>query len=137
MFAERTSVGLDVRARSVVAAAIDADTGEVFRNRLTPGNDDVIGWVRSLPGPAAVVYEAGPTGFGLARGFAAAGIRREIAAPSKIQRPAGDRVKTDAETPCSWPGSYAWTTSSRSLCRRWPGRLPEIWSGPGKMSVVI
>ena len=43
MFNERTSVGLDVHARSVVAAAIDADTGEVFRKRLTPGNDDVIG----------------------------------------------------------------------------------------------
>ena len=96
MFTERTSVGLDVHARSVVAAAIDGDTGEVFRKRLTPGNDDVIGWVRSLPGPSAVVYEAGPTGFGLARAFAGAGIRCEVAAPSKIQRPAGDRVKTDA-----------------------------------------
>src|SRR5665647_2736881 len=35
-------------------------------------------------------------GFGLARAFATAGIRCEVAAPSKIQRPAGDRVKTDA-----------------------------------------
>jgi hypothetical protein len=60
VFTERTSVGLDVHARSVVAAAIDGDTGEVFRKRLTPGNDDVIGWVRSLPGPSAAVYEAGP-----------------------------------------------------------------------------
>jgi transposase len=96
VFTERTSVGLDVHARSVVAAAIDGDTGEVFKKRLTPGNDDVIGWVRSLPGPSAAVYEAGPTGFGLARAFDAAGIRCEVAAPSKIQRPAGDRVKTDA-----------------------------------------
>jgi len=96
VFTERTSVGLDVHARSVVAAAIDGDTGEVFRARLTSGNDDVIGWVRSLPVPSAVVYEAGPTGFGLVRAFATAGIRCEIAAPSKIQRPSGDRVKTDA-----------------------------------------
>jgi transposase len=80
----------------VVAAAIDGETGEVFRKRLTPGNDDVIGWVRSLPGPSSVVYEAGPTGFGLVRAFAGAGIRCEVAAPSKIQRPAGDRAKTDA-----------------------------------------
>jgi hypothetical protein len=36
VFTERTSVGLDVHARSVVAAAIDGDTGEVFRKRLTP-----------------------------------------------------------------------------------------------------
>ena len=36
MFTERTSVGLDVHARSVVAAAIDGVTGEVLRTRLTP-----------------------------------------------------------------------------------------------------
>jgi len=96
VFTERTSVGLDVHARSVVAAAVDGVTGEVVRARLTPGNDDVVGWVRSLPGPSAVVYEAGPTGFGLARAFMAAGIRCEVVAPSKTQRPSGDRVKTDA-----------------------------------------
>ena len=45
MSTERTSVGLDVHARSVVAAAMDGDTGEVFRARLTPGNDDATGWV--------------------------------------------------------------------------------------------
>src|SRR4051794_16653624 len=56
----------------------------------------VIDWVRGLPGPAAVTYEAGPTGFGLARALAGAGIRCEVAAPSKIVRPSGDRVKTDA-----------------------------------------
>jgi transposase len=51
VFTERTSVGLDVHARSVVAVAFDGDTGEVFKKRLTPGNDDVIAWVRSLHGP--------------------------------------------------------------------------------------
>jgi transposase len=80
----------------VVAAAIDGVTGEVIRARLTPACEDVVGLVRRLPGPAAVVYEAGPTGFGLARALAAASIRCEVAAPSKLQRPAGDRVKTDA-----------------------------------------
>jgi transposase len=96
VFSERTSVGLDVHARSVFAAAIDGVTGEVFRARLTPGHGEVLGWVRSLPGPCAVEYEAGPTGFGLARALAAAWIRCEVAAPSKLQRPSGDRVKTDA-----------------------------------------
>ena len=96
MFTERTSVGLDVHARSVVAAAIDGVTGEVFRARLTPNNEQVVGWVRSLPGPSVATYEAGPTGFGLARAMAAAQIRCVVAAPSKIRRSAGDRVKTDA-----------------------------------------
>lgn len=96
MFTERTSVGLDVHARSVAAAAIDGVTGEVFKARLTPGLDDVLRWVQALPGPAAVAYEAGPTGFDLSRALTAAGIRCEVVAPSKLQRPAGDRVKTDA-----------------------------------------
>ena len=96
MFIERTSVGLDVHARSVVAHAMDGVTGEVFTGRLVPGVEPVAGWLAGLPGPVAVLYEAGPTGFGLARGLRAAGVRCEVAAPSKLQRPSGDRVKTDA-----------------------------------------
>jgi transposase len=96
VFSERTSVGLDVHARSVVAAAIDGVTGEVFRARLTPDRGEILRWIGGLPGPLAVTYEAGPTGFGLARSLAEAGFRCEVAAPSKLQRPAGDRVKTDA-----------------------------------------
>jgi len=37
VFLERTSDGLDVYADSVVSAAIDGVTSEVFRARLTPG----------------------------------------------------------------------------------------------------
>jgi transposase len=87
---------LDVHARSVVARAVDGQTGEVFKARLGPQPEEVLGWLRQLPGPVAVAYEAGPTGFGLARAFRAAGLRCEVAAPSKLQRPSGDRVKTDA-----------------------------------------
>ncbi|MGH3576577.1 MAG: IS110 family transposase, partial [Mycobacterium sp.] len=88
------SVGLDVHARSVVACGLDGDTGEVFQRRLTPNHQEILGWMGALPGPVAVTYEAGPTGFGLARSLAAAGIDCVVAAPSKLQRPAGDRVKT-------------------------------------------
>ncbi|MEO5662325.1 MAG: IS110 family transposase [Nocardioides sp.] len=85
-----------MHARSVAAAAIDGVTGELFQARLTPAHDHIRGWLMDLPGPVAVTYEAGPTGFGLYRSLRAAGIRCEVAAPSKLQRPAGDRVKTDA-----------------------------------------
>jgi transposase len=97
VFTERTSVGLDVHARSVVAAAIDGVTGELFQSRLTPSHEHIRSWLDDLPGPIAVAYEAGPTGFGLARSLMAAGIRCEVVAPSKLQRPSGDRVKTDAK----------------------------------------
>ena len=95
MLSERTSVGLDVHARSVVAAAIDNQTGEIIRAEFGPDHDRVIGWVQGLAGPTTVGYEAGPTGFGLARALEAAGIGCVVAAPSKIVRPAGDRIKTD------------------------------------------
>ncbi len=93
---ERTSVGLDVHARSVVACGIDDDTGEMFRARLAPDPDAIFGWLRQLPGPVAVVYEAGPTGYGLARFLRGRQVLCVVAAPSKLQRPSGDRVKTDA-----------------------------------------
>ena len=96
MFAERTSVGLDVHARSVAAAAIDGVTGELFKAKLTPSYAQIRSWLGGLPGPVAVAYEAGPTGFGLYRRLDAAGIRCQVAAPSKLQRPSGERVKTDA-----------------------------------------
>jgi transposase len=97
VFTERTSVGLDVHARSVVAAAIDGVTGELVQARLTPSHEQIRSWLGGLPGPVAVAYEAGPTGFGLARALSAAGLRCEVVAPSKLQRPSGDRVKTDAK----------------------------------------
>ena len=95
MFNERTSVGLDVHARSVVAEAVDWRTGQVFSARLVPAYEEVIGWVRRLPGPVAVTYEAGPTGFGLARACQGAGIDCLVVAPSMLERPGGDREKTD------------------------------------------
>lgn len=96
MISQRTSVGLDVHARSVVAVAIDEQTGEVLRRRFGYDPAEVLAWVRSLPQPAAVTYEAGPTGFAFARLFTVSGISCLVAAPSKLQRPTGDRVKTDA-----------------------------------------
>jgi transposase len=93
---ERTSVGLDVHARSVAVAAIDGVTGELRQARLTPSHDHIRCWIGQLDGPVAVAYEAGPTGFGLYRSLTAAGVRCVVVAPSKLQRPAGDRVKTDA-----------------------------------------
>jgi transposase len=89
-----TSVGLDVHARSVVACGLDGRIGELFERRLTPDHGDIESWIRSLPGPVAVTYEAGPTGYGLARYLTGQGIECLVAAPSRLQRPSGDRVKS-------------------------------------------
>ncbi|TFD55402.1 IS110 family transposase [Cryobacterium frigoriphilum] len=92
----RSFVGLDVHARSVSGCALDEATGEVLRHRFGGDVGDVIAWVRGLPGPIRVAYEAGPTGFGLARMLNLIGIECVVVAPSKLMRPSGDKVKTDA-----------------------------------------
>jgi len=100
VFTERTTIGLDVHARSVRAAALDTVTGELREAKLGGGTGEAVEWVLAAQrdfGIAAVAYEAGPTGFGLARAVEAAGVRCVVAAPSKIRRAAGDKVKTDAK----------------------------------------
>lgn len=93
---ERISVGLDVHAASISACALNTETAELFRHRFDADPGAVTSWIRSLPGHPEAVYEAGPTGFDLSRFLNAAGIRCLVAAPSKLQRPVGDKVKTDA-----------------------------------------
>ena len=88
-------VGLDVHAAKVVAAVVDAESGELRVQRLPGAASRVAEFCSALPGPVRVSYEAGPTGFGLARALEQAGVSCLIAAPGKIARPATDRVKTD------------------------------------------
>jgi transposase len=91
----RSWAGLDVHARSVLAVSMDATTGEIRSQRLGGDSAKVVEFCLSLPGPTRVAYEAGPTGYGLARALHAAGVGCVVAAPGKIERPTADRVKTD------------------------------------------
>lgn len=91
----RTSVGLDVHARSIRAAAFVPETGEVMERGFGYDPDAAAEWVKGLPEPARCVYESGPTGFDLKRKLDAAGVECVVGAVSKMLRPSGDRVKTD------------------------------------------
>lgn len=89
-------VGLDVHARKTAAAAVQLGSGEVFRAQLSGTSPAVtVEWLQSLPGPVRAVYEAGPTGYGLARAGRAAGLEVMVCAPGAIPRQPGDRIKTD------------------------------------------
>src|SRR5919106_2797943 len=91
----RTLVGLDVHAAKIVAAVLDAETGELQWFRVSGDVGDAAALCGGLPRPVRAAYEAGPTGYGLARELERRGVQCVIAAPSKIPRASGERVKTD------------------------------------------
>jgi transposase len=90
-----TFVGLDVHARSVAAGLIDEGTGEVRLVRAPHDTAKLAGWLGGLGAPVRVAYEAGPGGYGLARALEGAGIDCLVAAPGRIPRAPGQRVKND------------------------------------------
>jgi transposase len=90
-----TLVGLDVHARQTHAAVLDRESGELRSCRLRVAPEEVVGFLVGLRAPVVAVYEAGPTGFGLARAGAERGIDLRVVAPGSIPKGSGDRVKTD------------------------------------------
>jgi transposase len=91
----RSLVGLDVHATKIVAAVLDGESGQLQSFAMGGESAAAAGFCVGLPGPVRVAYEAGPTGYGLARELAKRGVECVVAAPSKIPRASGDRVKTD------------------------------------------
>jgi transposase len=90
-----TLVGLDVHARQTHAAVLVRETGELRGSRLRVAPEEVVAFLTSLPAPVLAVYEAGPTGFGLARVARERGVDVRVVAPGSIPKGPGDRVKTD------------------------------------------
>lgn len=71
----RSWAGLDVHAAKVLAAVADGQSGELWACRLSGRTAEVVEFCAGLPAPVRVAYEAGPTGFALARALADAGCR--------------------------------------------------------------
>ena len=98
---ERTKVhvGLDVHKDSITVAA--AEPGREKARLMGKVVHDVPKLLKVLAKLGSVeelhiVYEAGPTGYGLQRALTARGYVCEVIAPSKTPRRSGNRVKTDA-----------------------------------------
>jgi transposase len=91
----RSLVGLDVHAMKIVAAVLDAESGQLQSFAMGGESAAAAAFCAGLAGPVRVAYEAGPTGYGLARELAGRGVECVVAAPGKIPRAPGDRVKTD------------------------------------------
>jgi transposase len=88
-------VGLDVHAYETACAIFDGATGEVESRRFSGRPHELLAWLEGFGWPVRAVYEAGPTGYGLARRAAERGLDVRVCAPGHIARRPGDRVKTD------------------------------------------
>ena len=91
----KTWAAFDVHVSGVVAAVLERDSGELWVRRLPGRSDEVAAFAAALPGPVRATYEAGPTGFVLARRLEAIGGECLVCAPGLIARGPSDRVKTD------------------------------------------
>ena len=91
----KTWAAFDVHVSGVVAAMLERDSGELRVRRLPGRSEEVAAFAAGLPGPVRATYEAGPTGFVLARRLEAAGVDCLVCAPGLIPRGPSDRVKTD------------------------------------------
>src|SRR5439155_2868824 len=91
----KTLVGLDVHAAQAHAAILDVGSGELRVSRWRVAPLGVVSFLEGLGPGVRAVYEAGPSGFGLARAARERGIEVEVVAPGSIPRGSDDRVKTD------------------------------------------
>ena len=91
-------VGLDVHKETITVAVAEARGGPAEVVEVIPNDGVALYKVLDRLGPPRwlrVCYEAGPTGFGLARRLRAAGIDCLVAAPSLVPVQKGCRIKTD------------------------------------------
>ena len=82
-------VGLDVHARESTVAIFDQATGEVLTRRVVGRPHELLPLLREVPRPARMVYEAGPTGYGLARRASGGGDRARGVRAGQDRAPAG------------------------------------------------
>jgi transposase len=95
----KTFVGLDVHKDSIVIGLAEPcrEPGRVL-GKIAHDINKLLKMLAKVGAAAQVhvVYEAGPTGYGLQRALQAKGYECEVIAPSQMPRRPGDRVKTDS-----------------------------------------
>lgn len=123
-------VGLDVHARQTRLALFEQRTGELSSRRVPGPASAVVDALVGLGPGVRAVYEAGPTGFALARAAAEHGLELRVCAPGSIarSRPIGSRPTAPTRSGsrvCSPPAtspSCACRRSRRSGCATSSGR---------------
>jgi transposase len=90
-------LGLDVHRDTITVGVLPAGSDGVAVDRIASDPESVRRLIGRFPDRSLlrVCYEAGPTGYGLARQLWSMGISCQVIAPSLVPVAAGDRVKTD------------------------------------------
>lgn len=95
----RFYVGIDAHKDSLSLAACEAGTRQAgrFVGTIRPDVKQLLKVLSQAgrPEEVHVVYEAGPTGYGVYRELVGRGYRCEVVAPSLIPRRTGERIKND------------------------------------------
>ena len=90
-------LGLDVHRNTISVATLPPDAASAAVEQIPSDEAAVLAFLGRFaePGRLRVCYEAGPTGYELARLLHRQGVACQVIAPSLIPRAAGDKVKTD------------------------------------------
>lgn len=90
-------LAMDVHKNTISAAVLEPGSTTPVVDKISSDDESVRRLMARFAEPSRVWarYEAGPTGYELARVLRLAGMRCEVIAPSLIPARPGDRVKTD------------------------------------------
>jgi len=88
---------MDVHANTISTGLLEPGSDSPLLDKISTDEESVRRLIARFEAPARVwaCYEAGPTGYELARILRAAGMHCEVIAPSLIPARPGDRIKTD------------------------------------------
>jgi hypothetical protein len=132
-----TVVGLDVHARQTHAAVLDPTTGELRVCELRMAPLEVVSFLEGLEPGVLAVYEAGPTGFGLARAARERGIDVRVAAPGSIPSVRATMSRPTAATPSAWCVSWPPGSSRLRSCRASPTSASATWCARSRTCAAI
>jgi hypothetical protein len=129
---ELTYLGLDVHRDSISVAVLGPGQDAPTVERIAHDEPSVRRLVARFPQPRRLraCYEAGPTGYALARLLDRMDICCEVIAPTLIPPRLVTGSRPTAVTADGWLGCTALASWSRSGCRRWPRRRSGTCAAP-------
>jgi len=121
-------LGLDVHRDTISVATLLPDQAAAAVEQIPSDEAAVLAFLGRFaePGRLRVCYEAGPTGYELARLLHSHGVACQVIAPSLIPRAAGDKAR---DRPARLPSAGA--AAPRRRAGRHPHPYPSRGGGPG------